>query len=118
MAGYFYINLGYDSPVRYDEAKFMEYDTDVYDSLTSYFLDVLRKLPVHGEYVVVDEEGRPDLLSHRIYGSTQYWWILLVYNNLVSPFDVQSGMTIRYPSIDDLEALFFKLAALQRGKTL
>ena len=115
MGGWFYINLDFESPVRYDEGRFLEWKEDMYDVLNSYFVERIKGLSVAGEYVVVSEEGRPDLLSYNLYGSTQYWWVLLIYNDLINPEDLKSGMTVRYFSVDDLEELFFRLAALERS---
>ena len=31
------------------------------------------------------EVGRPDLISHRVYGKAMYAWLVLQYNNIVDP---------------------------------
>lgn len=33
--------------------------------------------------VRVEEAGRPDLISNRVYGQDQYAWLVLQYNNIV-----------------------------------
>lgn len=44
-------------------------------------------------------EGRLDLISHHVYGTSKYWWILVLANDIVDPFDdVVEGMILRYPS--------------------
>jgi len=99
---------------RFDLAQFMDDVTDApgADPLTSYFLIKLKSLPVRGQYVVQTEENRPDLIASRIYGSTQYWWILLLYNDMFSPTELVAGVVLNYPSPTDLSTLYFRLNSL------
>lgn len=46
------------------------------------------------------EEGRPDIISHRIYGTQNYWWFLMMFNNYSDIWnDLVENQVIRYPSI-------------------
>lgn len=110
----FFINPNLDPKERFDAAVFMEY-SDNYDPLTSEFLRLLPTLPVSGRYSVESEESRPDLVSYRIYGDTQYWWILLMYNNIIAVEDLQIGKILNYPSLGDLESLYFSLRSKERA---
>jgi len=112
MAEHF-IDLNSTSQDRYSLSKFMKF-TDIDDPLTSNFLDELLKIRPTGTYVVKNELARPDMLSYRIYGSTQYWWVILYYNSMTSVYDITLGMTISYPSITDLEELYFSLAPKEK----
>lgn len=99
---------------RYDLSKFMASSgTNFFDVVDSKFLYKLKSLAVYGTYTVTTEEGRPDLISERIYGFTyhQYWWILMIMNDLRSPVEIVSGMKIKYPSLSDLETLYFSLTS-------
>ncbi|TMN32872.1 hypothetical protein CWB94_23595, partial [Pseudoalteromonas piscicida] len=40
--------------------------------------------------------------------------MLMTYNSLTSAMQLQAGMSIRYPILSDLEALYAKLAAKER----
>ena len=82
-----------------------------FDVIDSEFLFQLQKLSNFGTYKILDEEGRPDLLSERIFGTgkIQYWWILMLLNGLRLPSDLKRGMTIKYPSMYDLEAIYINL---------
>jgi len=44
--------------------------------------------------------GRPDLISERLYGTPEYKWVLLLYNNVTNPFDgwPKAGTTIQAPT--------------------
>lgn len=103
---------------RFDLQKFVAFTEDVYDYLDSYFINQITKLPIYGTTYVQIEENRPDLLSHRIYGSVKFWYILLVYNGMVSPLELVVGQRINYPRIDDVEQIYFSLNALQQKNVL
>jgi hypothetical protein len=113
MSDMFYINTDLDTIDRYDISKFIEYLTDNYDPMTSYFLNEVRKLPNQSSYVVTSSENRIDLISYEIYGDVQYWWILLVYNNLIEPENIPGGTLLLYPSLSDLEQFLFTLKTLE-----
>ena len=106
----FFLNSKVVSSERFDMEKFLEF-TDNADPLNSKFLSELLRLPVRGQFVVEGEEARPDRLSYRIYGNTQYWWILLMYNKKQDPDAIASGDVINYPSLQELEQLLFSLKA-------
>ena len=105
----FYINLDYESDVRFDLAKFMEYSEDVYEPLTSDFLYEIEKLTPVDRFTVTSEEGRPDLISYKIYGTTQYWWVLMEMNGILDIENIVNGTIIEYPDISDLENIYFSL---------
>ncbi len=103
-----------DFKERFDLQKFVGFTENVYDYLDSYFIEQVAKLPVFGKTIVQIEENRPDLVSYRIYGTTQFWYILMLYNGMVSPFELVEGQELNYPKIEDIEKLYFSLNALQR----
>jgi len=37
--------------------------------------------------IIVRNGERPERLSERIYGTDQLWWLVLVYNEIVNPFN-------------------------------
>ena len=114
--GWFYINLSKPpSRLLYDVSRLMEYSEGVYDDFTSYFIEEMRKLPSAGTYRV-EEDNRPDIYSDAIYGSTDFWYILLLYNNIVLVSDMKRGDELRYPSKARLEDVYSSLrTAENRG---
>lgn len=110
----FYIDTGIKSDERYDMAKFMEYANSAFDPLTSFFLLELSKLTVRGEYVVLNEEYRPDLISQRFYGTVDFWFIILAYNDLLSPQELVTGTKINLPGEEDINDLFFRLRTFEQ----
>ena len=102
----FYINNNLETDTRYDMVKFFDFNIDNLDCLTSFFITNIKSLSVAGTYTVQLEAGRPDLLSYYIYEDTQYWWILMWYNGLTALNEIVPGMTIDYPSLSSIEALY------------
>lgn len=114
--GTFYINLDIQS-TRFDFSKFMRWNDDNLDPLTSLFLHKLKEINPGGFYRINGEEGRPDLVSYNIYGSTQGWWLLLYYNDIIDPESLSNGDTLKYPLLSDLEDLYFSLKTLEQSNT-
>ncbi len=112
----FYIDLDYVSEERYDFAKFLSYANNGFDPLSSRFLNQLNTLEASGKFIVTTEENRPDLIAYYIYGDTQYWWIILEYNNILSFDDLVTGVELKYPSLSSLELLYFDLKASESAK--
>lgn len=36
--------------------------------------------------VVINDQDRPEYIAYRLYGSVEYFWLLLVCNNLIDPY--------------------------------
>ncbi len=109
----FFIDLEKETDKRFDMSKFMSLEGDAYDPLTSDMLSSIRKLPVSGEIVVRGETGRPDQLAFRAFGDTQFWWIIMLFNDLIDVNDVTEGRKFSLPSQSALDDLFFSLKAKQ-----
>lgn len=111
----FFLNLDVDSDERYDLAKFMEYlNGDNYDPLTSHFFNEIQNLKQGGKYQIQGEDGRPDLLSYRIYGNTQYWWVILIYNGITEFNNFVTGTEMKFPQLQALEDFYFSLKIKQK----
>lgn len=100
---------------RYDISNFIRRteSTSYFDIVDSTFLNDLKSLKGMETYTVKFEANRPDLLSEAIYGSgiTQLWWIVMTVNGLRLPTEIKTNMTVQYPTLDQLESLYFKLSA-------
>lgn len=104
----FFIDLDSNAQDRFDLSKFMEF-SDNYDPLNSAILTDIKSLPIGGQYNVHGEDGRPDMISHRIYGNSQYWWVILLYNSKLDYNDIATGDVLNFPSISGLEEFYFSL---------
>ena len=83
---------------RFDMSHFMEFTSGWYDSMNSEFIEWIIRASPDGWYTVREPSGRPDLVSYNIYGDTQYWWILLMYNEIICPWELETGMEIKFIS--------------------
>jgi hypothetical protein len=46
---------------------------------------------------------RPDLISYNAYGTVQFWWIILLQNNISNPFtEMTEGSIIEIPNKLDI----------------
>ena len=125
MTEMFFINLEIESDERFDLAKFMDYSDDLkgvaagrFDPLTSFFLRELPKLRSRGQYAIQVEEFRPDQISFKFFGTTEYWWVIMSYNNMLSIEELTTGTILEIPSEESMSQLFFRLRALDQAKEL
>jgi len=114
----YYLNNDIITTEKFDMIKFMELGEDmVVDSLSSYVLYQIPYLPIYGN-ITIDSttEGRPEYLSYLLYGDTQYWWILMWYNHLLSPTELTVGLKINYPGVGAIEQLYMNTAVKEKLK--
>lgn len=107
------LTRGPDARRRFDLARFIVMRNDCLDVANSAMLEQLMDLTSVGTYLISDDAGRADMVSYNVYGDTQYWWLLLTYNNLIRNEELRAGMTINLFSLDDLSNLFFSLSRSQ-----
>ena len=51
-------------------------------------------------YVINGYEHRPDLISDIFYNTPEYWWLILLYNNIDDPFEgLNVGDQIKIPNL-------------------
>ena len=105
----FYFNFDRETGKRYQVSRFMRFERGVYDFSTSYFLQEFMKLSPEGAYTILSVPQRPDVYSRDIYGNTDYWFLLLYYNNVTFLNELELGTSLTYPSISDMENIFFSL---------
>jgi hypothetical protein len=57
-----------------------------------------------------DDVQNPDLLSLKIYGKQDYWWILCKINNIQDVWnDIKPGDIIIVPDISDIEDFYTRI---------
>ena len=52
--------------------------------------------------VTESEKDRLDLVSYSYYGTANYWWVIAIANEIIDPFDVPVGTSLRIPPIVSL----------------
>lgn len=110
----YYINDALETETRFDTIKFFNFNGDNVDPLTSFMMLNVPLLPEQGNLVITKQEKRPDLLSYSIYKDTQYWWVLLLYNHILSVNELVNGKTISYPSKNSIEYLYERASILKK----
>lgn len=53
-------------------------------------------------YVDASKRYRPDLLSFELYGTPELYWVILECNNLNTPLDMETTLTLRVPSLSSI----------------
>lgn len=74
------------------------------------FIEFIRKSMLYtdkapgDQYYFVDsgKRLRPDLLSYELYGTPIFYWVILSDNNLVSPLQVKTNLTLRVPELSNI----------------
>lgn len=113
MSRQFFIDTALESPTRFDLAKFMRFENGNFDPLTSRFFVDVKRLSLEGFFVISGEEARPDSISFKVYGDDQYWWVIMIYNDIFNVEQLRSGTSITYPSLQDIEDVFFSMRSLE-----
>lgn len=90
-----------------DRLKF--YETALVDGVSEldYLKSNLNKFnPKYGvvSYRVTESDlMRPDLISYRMYQTVEYWWLILLYNQVLDPFaELKVGDLLYIPNILDI----------------
>lgn len=91
------------------EVTINEFGNSYYDQ----YFEIKRELSV---YTIKQEDlQRPDLISYKLYGTDQYWWILMKYNQISDPWnDIVEGNIIYVP--DSLDINDFVLTATKASQ--
>lgn len=86
-------------------SRFYGTDTTVFNgqetmdvwSIPDYLLNV-KEANIRYFTVTSNYSSRPDLISYELYGSTNYDWLLLTFNNVTDVLNwPPSGLRIKYP---------------------
>ncbi len=104
----FYINPAINTKNKFDLENFLQFTDGWYCPTNSALIDFIKTIKRSGTYIV-SEEGRPDLTSYKLFDDVQYWWILMLYNDVISVEDWTNGLSITVPLLSDLETLYFNL---------
>ncbi|MBQ3421903.1 MAG: hypothetical protein IJH34_09590 [Romboutsia sp.] len=96
------------TPIRFESSKFFPFsEAGGYDMIRSYFARQLGYIPEVEEDYVGTNEKRVDLISYDSFGSTQYYWIIMMYNGITDINQLTPGQKLKIPSRDALEQLYF-----------
>lgn len=80
--------------------------TDVYENRLGWWERRPMKFQDDDVIIVLDKRlaNRPDLISHAVYGTPAYTWLVLQYNTIMDPIvELVVGATIRLPAPNRLK---------------
>lgn len=72
--------FGYFGTVQYDGATIV----DIFHDYNKFYKNISQKYNMK-EYSIKNSP-RPELLSYQLYGSTEYYWVLLMVNEIYDPY--------------------------------
>ena len=76
---------------------------DLLSSLFKDFKNFMKTRFVKIYVIDEDTENKADLISFKIYGIHEYWWLICDLNNIVDPLtDLTRGKQLAIPNITDI----------------
>jgi hypothetical protein len=92
---------------------YRENDGWMIDPLSQVILDMCDSITVYDEYVYKDKDVFPSIV-YKHYNTTTLGWFVLYFNGLMSPFDLQPGMVLKFPLLEQIDR---GLALSQRNES-
>ena len=71
----------------------------LYNSLSQF------KITYQPDYYRISEGDIPDpgAISYKVYGTTEFWWVILLVNDIQNPLtDMESGTILQIPNVIDI----------------
>lgn len=83
---------------RYSNSKVIRYGKNNKLTFTTY-KRIGRAEAANDQFMVITSnfEYRPDLVSYKKYGTTDFWWQIMEVNNIFDIFEFKKGVNIRLP---------------------
>jgi hypothetical protein len=100
---------------RFKRSNFLFKNTNAdnvieYDLILSHWDLFEIKHPVTFDTVQYGDMQRPDILSFRLYGKSEYWWIVCKFNQIDDVWnDLFVGMDLIIPSVADITSFYGKM---------
>lgn len=71
----------------------------VLDYMNAPYLNLSENITKYSTHVISQSfEGRPDLISYKLYSTVDLWWVVCQFNGVINPFtDLRVGMLIKVP---------------------
>lgn len=83
---------------RYRKSNLIYYTDNKYITFTTYKKQENQSTE-NLRYMVITSnfEYRPDLVSHAVYGASDFWWRIMEFNNIKDIFDFKAGLNLTIP---------------------
>jgi hypothetical protein len=99
--------------MKYTRTKFMtpanNQGTPEVDLVTNDISRYIFRYPTTTYRVVSTDVQRPDRIASKLYGSQEYWWLLMKYNSIDDVWnELYGGLLLTVPDIRDLDEYISK----------
>ena len=99
---------------KYDRSNFLVTqivdDIDEKDLVTNTFEYITFKNQMIFYTIVSEDIGSPDLISMKVYGRQDFWWIIMKVNNIEDVYnDYVEGQVLRIPAREDIERYYLNM---------
>lgn len=88
----------------------------VLDYMAASYLNLSDSITKYSTHVISQAfEGRPDLISYKLYGTVDLWWVICQFNGVVNPLtDLEVGKLLKAP--DYSQVMHFLQTSLEETK--
>ena len=87
---------------RYEYTTKLNFKNDFPDMYSIFRKVVFKEDSVEQYYRVTEVDmNRLDIISERFYGTPYYWWVIAMANNIIDPFYVPIGVTMKIGKLRD-----------------
>lgn len=96
----YYEPKNYSNVSRYSNLRrLLDEDTGKY--FHENWIQKFIKVSSDDQYCTVElyQKDRLDIISNIYYSTPKYWWVIAIANNIIDPFDIPIGTTLRIPPI-------------------
>lgn len=87
---------------HWEDGISFDVDLNDYNPLNNIYDETFFRLPYVRYQVPAGYGNRMDLISFQLYGDTDYWAYIMIFNRMVDPFEVNEGMFINIPTFASL----------------
>ena len=68
------------------------------DPLRDTAFEAIQQIRNFTHYTITEtEQFNLPLISHRVYGESEFWWVIQIYSKVADPFTLVKGTVLRIP---------------------
>jgi len=80
--------------------------SECYDNLSNDSqINKIKKLPLKGTIETIEDL---DKIAYDYFGDETLWFVIAIYNNIISPFFNNENRTLKIPDIDNIEGMAYR----------
>lgn len=82
----------------------------VLDELDQSIVEIMYAIKSYTPYMMKQGEVFTTIV-YNFYGTTTPWWVVLMYNGLCTPMQIQPGMVLKFPNLRDVDSFLMKFVS-------